>query len=80
MRVEHRDFVHLAAEEFFRAKFRERLRLNKTGGILKFKIGEQFAFCAHDELSSLLSSNHKSCVGLVKVRRLAEQIRIERAA
>src|SRR5438046_503374 len=40
MRVEHRDFVDLAPQEFLHAKLRDRLRFNEGRRIFQFKISQ----------------------------------------
>src|SRR6267378_3772479 len=80
MRVQHRDLIDFAPQKFFHAEFRDWLRLNEVGGIFQLKICQQFTLCARDKLSGLLSRYHKICLGGIKVRRFAKEIRIQCSA
>jgi hypothetical protein len=80
MRVQHRDLIDFAPQKFFHAEFRDWLRLNEAGRIFQLKICQQFTLCARDKLSGLLSRYHKICLGRIKVRRFAKEIRVQCSA
>src|SRR5207249_2893709 len=77
--VNHRNLVDFSSEKFFRRELGDRLGFDKGRRVLQLEIGEQLALCPRQELACLSANRDVAGLACFKTRRLAQQVRVERA-